>query len=341
MYFNAEGQGTDIQLATLNGSSTGGDFRLSDGQVFTTKINSAQLEAKLDKSGISAHANLKFADKNFINAEVTLPKATTTNLLSKNQGLQGKLSLVIDNLAPIQAFIPKTVNPQGRLSANLLISGTLGEPLVNGNANIAGGELKIPGLNILLNQINLAVNAKGTELNYILTATSQNQPLRAVGKTFLKAGFPTELTLTGNTVLLANTPTYNVFVSPNVHLKIVGKEIDISGSVDIPKAMLRKLEFESETTLPEGEVIFIGEQPVEKVTPLNLKMELTINLGKDVRVDTTNLKGKLGGSLTLIVSRVRRCSDWEESILTKAAWKFMDVNSPSLLVRVLFIAEIH
>lgn len=301
LHLNAKGIGGDITQAELTGHTQAGDIRYSGPEPINVHVNSTQLSAKIDKNGAAMGLHLDLADHNSFSTELNLPGATRLNLFQKNQALHGKISIALNKLSLIQALIPDTVNPQGKLQAHLTVGGTLGEPLITGQANMEGGELKIPDLNIQLNQINLALNAKGSALNYTLTATSANKPLRLVGTTYLnQADFPTEMTLTGDAVLIANTDLYTLYASPNIHVILKGRNIDISGAVDIPKALLHQLEFQTETTLPEGEVIFIGKQPLIKTTPWKTTMQLTINLGNDIKVESPGLKGKLSGSVTIL-----------------------------------------
>ena len=300
IHLNAEGVGKAVKRAQLTGNMPSGDIRISNHETTTIPIKSTQLTAHLDKNGASMDVKMELTENNFLSASLSLPRLTSTHLFAKDQSLQGKITVELNNLAPIQAFIPQIVTPHGKFQAHLMVSGTVGEPLVSGQAHIEGGEIKIPGLNIQLNEINLALNTRGRAINYTLTATSANRPLQLVGETHLQAGLPTEFTLTGDTVLLIDTPRYTLYVSPNVHLRLNGRNVDITGSVEIPKGVLHELTFQYETTLPENEVVFIGEHPVSKATPWKTTIDLTIHLGQDVTVDSPGLKGKLTGSVTVL-----------------------------------------
>ena len=299
-HMTAEGIGEQITQAQLIGNSPGGNIRYNDKQAIGTVVNSAKLIAKLDKNGAVMDFNIALADNNSLSTSLTLPKATFATLFAKNQELRGKISIDLNNLTPILAIIPDVVNPRGKFKADLTVGGTIGEPAINGNAGLEGGEVKIPGFNIQLNQVNLALNAKGSDLNYILSATSSDKPLKAVGHTRLEAGFPTEITLTGENVLLADTPQYTVHVTPNMRFAFKGQEINIGGSIDVPNAVLHQLDFQRETTLPEDEVVFIGEHVITNTKPWKVTTHLTINLGDNVKVDSPGFKGKLQGKLTII-----------------------------------------
>lgn len=300
VHFSANGDAENLQNLQLNGSTSGGEVSFKGEKPVVIEIHNGRLAAQFDKSGgaLSAHVNL--ANDNFIDAAISLPKATNATLFSKNQAVQGKLSLVLNNLSLVQAWLPDMINTRGKMQADFSVGGVLGEPTLTGHTQLEGGEIKIPGLNIQLDAIKLALMTKGKELDYVLNATSAGRPLQITGKTQLQPGFATEMTLTGDTVLLADTPTYTVYVSPNVHAEINGQNINISGNVEIPTAVLHQFDFQVASSLPEEEIVYIGEHPIVKASPWNLTLNLNVNLGKNVRIETTALKGKLSGGLTLL-----------------------------------------
>lgn len=300
LHLSASGMGKTLATAEFTGTTPAGDIRFSGDNPFNLHINGIKISAKLDKNVFQTHLGLELAENNSITADFSFPEASKTTWFSQDQALSGKIIVAFNNLATLQALAPDTISPTGKLHGQFTVGGTLGKPLISGPAILQGGEIKIPGLNIQLSQINMTVDARGSELNYTMNATSGGQPLRLAGKTMLnEPQFPTDLTLTGESVLIADTPTYTVYVSPNIHIALKTGTIDITGTVDVPKGTLRQLTFVSETTLPEDEVVFIGEHPMAPTTPWNMHMQLTVNLGKDVKVDTPQVKGDLHGSLTL------------------------------------------
>lgn len=300
VHLSANGNAENLQNLQLNGSTSGGEVRFKGEKPVIIAIQNGRVAAQLDKNGGALTAHVNLADNNFIDTAITFPNATGATLFSKNQAVQGKLSLVLNNLALIQAWIPDMISTRGKMQADFTVGGILSEPTLNGHTQLEGGEIKIPGLNIQLDAIKLALTAKGKTLDYVLNATSAGRPLQLTGKTQLETGFPTQISLTGDTVLLADTPTYTVYVSPNIHTEIQGQNIKISGDVDIPTAILHQFDFQVSSSLPEEEIVYIGEHPIVKASPWNLTLNLNVNLGKNVRVDTSMIKGKLTGGLTLL-----------------------------------------
>ncbi len=302
-HFTAEGTGNVIKQLQITGEAASGSFTYRGNQVIHTEIQGTQLTTTIDSRGAIIKFHTTFGGNNVIKVELFLPKATSLNLFDKNQPLEGKINIDLNNFDIIQSVFPDLMSPRNKFKASFIIGGSIGQPIVKGSASLEGSDVKIPGLNIQLSQINLAVNASGRELNYILNATSGGQPLRVTGKTsLLPPDFSTDLNLTGTEVLFADTPVYTIYVSPNINLHIKKNNIDLTGTVTIPKGMLHKLSFQHETTLPEDEVVFIGERPIAKESSWNTHMQLTVNLGSDVKVDSPGLKGNLSGSLMITSS---------------------------------------
>ncbi len=301
LHINAAGVAKNVNQAQLTASTSAGSIRYSGAQQIEIKVQSINMMANLNKGDFEMNFRALLADQNRISADVSLPKITANALFNKSQVVQGQAAIEINNLAPIQNLFPDVINPRGKFTGHFTVSGTVAQPLVNGKADLEGSEVKVPGLNLSLDQLSLTVNSKGPELNYTLFATSVGRPIQLVGKTLLnQTGFPTELNFTGDSVLLADTSSYTVYVSPNIHIDINNGHIAVSGNVDIPKAVLKELNFGGESSLPENEVVYVGEQPIVKTKPLNMDLQLTINLGNDVTIDTNQIKGKLSGALTLI-----------------------------------------
>ncbi|MBS0350341.1 MAG: translocation/assembly module TamB domain-containing protein [Proteobacteria bacterium] len=302
IHMNIEGLGKTLEQVQLQGSTGAGDITYNSKVPATIHIISSQLLAKLSNNDLDIDFNTQLAGNNSISAKLVLPKFSQNQIaLTKDQAILGNIALQVNNLSPIQGFLPEDFILKGSLQGNFDISGTLGAPILKGSASLAGGELKLFNHNLSFEHLHFDLTGHDQELDYILTATSNNQPLKVEGKTVFgqPGGIASSMTLTGNSILFADTTDYTIYISPNMTFFIKDSEVDIGGSLDISKAVVRQLELQNETTLPTGEVVFVGEQQQEKKNPLNLNMNLVINLGKDIKIDTPGIKGNLSGNLTL------------------------------------------
>ncbi len=298
----AQGTGQTIQTGQLNilGQSGAINYTSPDYN-FKAVIDNLGFNAQLNEKGLNTHLNLNLENQNTLTADLKLPGIITTDVLRKTQALQGKLNFQLNDFSFLDHLIPSLVTPQGRFHGDFAIGGTLGTPQINGDAALEKGDIKIPGLNIQLNTLTLKVHTQGPIINYVFTALSVKQPIVFSGKTDIsKPGFPTEADFVSNNVLLGDTSRFTVYLSPNVHIVLKDHDLSLTGNINIPQAIVKQLDFYTETSLPENEVIFVGEQPFAKATPWNISTQITINLGDNVKVDTSTLKSKLTGSLTLI-----------------------------------------
>ncbi len=299
---NANGVGKKILAADFKALGKMGELsHHSENSNFKAVIDNIGWTAQLNDKGLNSHFNLNIENQNTLTADFKFPGIITTDIFRKTQPLQGKIDLELNDFSFTEQLIPSIVTPKGKFHGNFTIGGTMGMPEINGEAGLERGDVKIPGLNIQLNTLALKVHSKGPVINYVLSALSVKQPIIFSGQTDIsKPGFPTEADFISNNVLLGDTSRFTFYLSPNVHISYRDHDVKLTGMINIPQAVIKQLDFYTQTTLPENEVIFIGEQPLAKPTPWNITTEITINLGNDVTVDTPTLKSKLTGSLTLI-----------------------------------------
>lgn len=299
---NANGIGKKIQAADFKALGKMGQLTYhSQDYNFKAAINSIGLTAHLSDKGLNSHFNLDLENQNTLTADFKFPGIVTTDIFRKTQSLQGKINLELNDFSFVEHLIPSIITPKGKLYGNFTIGGTMGTPEINGEAGLERGDIKIPGLNIQLNTLALKVHSKGPVVNYVFSALSVKQPIIFSGQTDIsKPGFPTEADFISNNVLLGDTSRFTFYLSPNVHISFKDHDVKLTGMINIPQAVIKQLDFYTQTTLPENEVVFIGEQPFAKATPWNITTQITINLGADVKVDTPTFKSKLTGSVTLI-----------------------------------------
>lgn len=103
-----------------------------------------------------------------------------------------------------------------------------------------------------------------------------------------------------------------VDISPDIDVKVTPKELVLGGTVDIPWARIEVQELpESAVTVSSDEVIMQGSKKARKsaqtlVSTKNapqkgqgmaIKGDVSINIGKDVRVEAYGLKTNLGGTI--------------------------------------------
>ena len=213
--------------------------------------------------------------------------------------VNGTLTVNSDDVSIVKLFLPDTIQLHGRLLANFAISGRTGRPSVNGTLQLEQGSIDFPQLQVSLTQVHGSVDSTGPAINYRMEGYSKNQPIQITGQTRLDApGRPTTtLTVHGENLLIVNTHQYIIYGSGKLKIDIVDRNIDITGTLTVPRAILKPTTFSRAAALT-GDVVFIGAD--EKKTLCQTNINIKIILGDQILLDSLGTKGRLAGGLTLL-----------------------------------------
>ncbi len=296
-----QGKDKNLQQAQFNLNSSSGLIRYElANHIIRTAIKPSYLTARFDKNALQVALRLDLSGNNLITTSFTLPKFNFNNIRTDKQIILGQINFLLNNLTPIALIIPDVLSSKGSLQANFNVTGTIKHPLLKGKASLADGEIKIPDTKIALRKIALNAQGVGSKIDFLITAYAGQKLVTIKGLTDLaQKGFLTDATITGDNLLVLDTPKYTFYASPNLRLQINGLNINLTGQIDVPQGVIHILNLEQETLLPEGEVIFIGENPRKKSTPWKVFTNLIVRLGKNIRIDSVHVKGKLTGELTI------------------------------------------
>ena len=218
---------------------------------------------------------------------------------AKSVSIQGKLINNFDDWSLARTILPDIIQPHGRLIASLNISGFLTQPTIRGTITLRHGSIDFPELRVSLTRAHASINITRLIIHYHLESYFQNQPVQLVGQTQLNMpGYPTTLSLHGVNLLIINTHQYMIYGSPNLKISIEGRDVNITGMLVIPRAILKPTTFSRSTTLT-GDATFVG--PKAKKRPLwkiNLNIQVILLRGR-VFINSLGAKGRLGGQFML------------------------------------------
>ncbi len=116
---------------------------------------------------------------------------------------------------------------------------------------------------------------------------------------FKKKGLPTVLTIKGNDVLIMDTNQYKIYASPDLVLNLLGTNLNISGSINVPKANISPYNFSQIITLP-ADIKFSNEESDKKAAPFTWSLNGKLALGAKINVDVIGLKGRAKGGIDII-----------------------------------------
>jgi translocation and assembly module TamB len=301
----------DIHLQTTAGKLNWQTLSIQDNSSHSNDNNSQQSIA-LGAGNFSITS-----DNQAIKALLKLPVEAQTgfdsSLVIRNNkdsliegDIEGKLSLALDNIEPLNFFIPDSKGLKGKLDSQWRIGGSLAKPWFNGQLALSEGQLLLLSPGILLEDITL--NLKSDEqagIEYQASFNSGGGTLRAAGKMKLADGKQApelQLSLQGERIKVFDTREALIFASPDITIATVGDLININGSITIPEASITPQKIpQSVITSTEDEIIVDAEQNQSSMqSQQNIAANIDIILGDNVQIDGFGFKAATTGSLKII-----------------------------------------
>ena len=222
----------------------------------------------------------------------------------KTKRLAGDIHLNFHKLEWLTLFSNQILQPQGVITTNLTVRGTLDKPEIAGEIKLKQASAKLPEAGIAIKDLELTVvaidntkatiegSAKSGDGELDITGTAQWQPLD---------NWQVKLMVSGKDFQLANLPEVRVSASPDLNLSIQKKRIDIEGSIDIPQALilLEKLPDRAATISKDARIINDTKEQRVEPKPLPVYADIQLKLGDDVRLNGNGLDARLGGQMTI------------------------------------------
>lgn len=223
--------------------------------------------------------------------------------LSGNSNTKFQLHFQLTQFSWIGRLFPKIKVTQGKLIADLNLSTFTANPVISGKIQFQNGAILLPKINITLTKISLNMTSAMHLLKFNAIAYSSNQPITINGQIDLSHlvdfDFPTALQIKTNNALLLNTTEYIAYFTADIHIKISGRNMFITGSVLIPKGTIQPMHLQSTTSLPDNDIIFVGGEFNKKPAQWLIHSDIVIKFGNEINVNTSGVTAHLTGQLHL------------------------------------------
>lgn len=214
--------------------------------------------------------------------------------------LQGNARLSLDDLKAVELFTPRVAQVSGRLQADATVTGTTDAPLVAARARLVDAGVELPDLGIRLRdgQILLSREADGA-------LTLEGSVASGDGQVALRGGQiqdgTLQLQVQGKRFLAADLPGARVEVSPELTVRRAPERISIEGTVTVPQARvdLQRLPRTRAPSVSPDVIVVDDPQPDEQRDALPIYANVTVILGKDVRLIGYGLDAALAGRLVV------------------------------------------
>jgi translocation and assembly module TamB len=214
--------------------------------------------------------------------------------------LTGEIRAESAALTALPLFVPEIDRADGLMEAAVRLGGTLGDPTADGDFHIRGGRLDLYRTNLSLTDASLDGQFAGDTVEFKGRATTRTGPVSLDGRFSWPDGVMTgRMRLTGEDLLVADTPDYRVRASPDLVVAADGGRYVVTGKVAIPFAKISPRDLSTSVGTSPDERIVGAAVAAETPVASQVHAQVTVTLGDDVRVDTYGLKAHLGGEVAV------------------------------------------
>ena len=233
--------------------------------------------------------------------------------LAKNRQLGGTLAIERLSLSIANQLLTSGESVNGEVVSKLSFGGNLEKPLLNGNFNIRNIRTNLKSMPVNITDGDIDVHFHGNHSTLQGKIETSDSRLNLTGRANWAniEHWTTELNAQANNFNVDIPSMAKLRFSPNITVKANPKELNLSGTVDIPWARIR-IDSLPDTAEPvsEDEVILNGphkskeelikrEFAAKTKSGMDIRSDLRINIGKDVSLDAYGLKTNLDGLLSV------------------------------------------
>ena len=278
-----------------------------DYRTFKLDIPKLTLNADIQNNNLVLKTDINVHNQGRIIGDIHL------NDLAKNRQLGGTLAIERLSLSIANQLLTSGESVNGEVVSKLSFGGNLEKPLLNGNFNIRNIRTNLKSMPVNITDGDIAVHFHGNNSTLQGKIETSDSRLNLTGRANWAniEHWTTELNAQANNFNVDIPSMAKLRFSPNITVKANPKELNLSGTVDIPWARIR-IDSLPDTAEPvsEDEVILNGphkskeelikrEFAAKTKSGMDIRSDLRINIGKDVSLDAYGLKTNLDGLLSV------------------------------------------
>ena len=278
-----------------------------DYRTFKLDIPKLTLNADIQNNNLVLKTDINVHNQGRVVGDIHL------NDLAKNRQLGGTLAIERLSLSIANQLLTSGESVNGEVVSKLSFGGNLEKPLLNGNFNIRNIRTNLKSMPVNITDGDIAVHFHGNNSTLQGKIETSDSRLNLTGRANWAniEHWTTELNAQANNFNVDIPSMAKLRFSPNITVKANPKELNLSGTVDIPWARIR-IDSLPDTAEPvsEDEVILNGphkskeelikrEFAAKTKSGMDIRSDLRINIGKDVSLDAYGLKTNLDGLLSV------------------------------------------
>ena len=277
-----------------------GDLALGATPAMPLGLASLQLGASAVDDEIDATANLDSGALGHLTASAHLGQdhSAAAGVVGSGASLSGTLQAALGNLKALNGLIGGGVLRDGRASATLKLAGTLGAPLITGNAQADGVRLDLPAYGIALREGRARIVMDERRINIeALRIEGAEGALEASG-TLLRDDATANMVWRAERLRIFNRPDRRLVVSGNGNATLLRNRLALRGELRADEGYL---EFQRATPgRLSDDVKIIGRRTAPAAqarAALPLALDIGLDAGERLQIAGAGLEAGLRGKL--------------------------------------------
>ena len=284
----------ELQDLSANAASSNGRVRWRfRSQIQTIDINRVELKLSGTPSDINISTLIDLGKMGNANANLAI-------LNSKN--LKGKIDFDDFQLTSLMTFFPEIEFIEGTLDSELAISGTIKSPLLSGTTKIHSIEFRDQALPWALHSGQAKILINDNKIDFTGEFFADKSPVQLLGTlNSIESNPNLQLNIRANELVYSPFPRSQVWISPNIDLRLSNNDIYVSGSLKVPTAFIQLKSLPQGSASISNDAIIINESKAEDKIAL-LRSDIDVEFGNDVRFRGFGLESLIKGNLNISYS---------------------------------------
>jgi translocation and assembly module TamB len=270
-------------------------YRPAGGDPETLNLGNGGMAATATAERVNFQLGIQAFEDTFVYANAHIDRGGSNDLL--NMPLTGDIRARAADANVLPSVVSEIDNAAGLLTASIGLAGTLAAPQINGRIELTNGAFDSYRVNLALRKLNLVADLANNGLDFRGSGAAGDGQLDVDGKfRWEDRVLRGTLDLRGQQLLVSDLPEYRVVASPDLSFSIDGRDLSVTGDLIIPSARIQPVNLGG-AVQPSDDARYIGETQAERDGKFNVRSEVRITMGDDVRVDAFGLQGQIVGSV--------------------------------------------
>ncbi len=217
------------------------------------------------------------------------------DLKPKPATLAGHLELELPDLGKLAPWLGQLDRPEGHLALDLTVDGPVDKLQPKVRLKLGRGAFGLGLAGIRLTAVEVTVAGSGERFDLTGSLRSGEGQLNFSGWAELPAKL--SLSLVGKDLEILRNPQITASASPELAVKLHGRSLQLTGTLQIPKADIRLRELpEGSVTVSKDEIV-VGAETKPETPPFAIVSKLRLVLGNEVSFAGFGLSANLVGNL--------------------------------------------